>query len=602
MASNSTRFAQRVHFAAAAAIAFLLVAGAPAIAPTAAHADGPTTFSNTTAISVPAPGAANQIGPATPYPSTVSVSGMAGLTTDVQVTLHGVTHGILNDIDALLVSPSGENLIFLSDASDFDIFTYANNANLTFDDTGSEMPMRLEVPSGTYEPTNINHGGELDTFAGPAPQPSSANSFATAFSGIDPNGTWELYIVDDGTGDVGTIAGGWSISITTEAAAVATTTVVTSSDSTSFTTDPVTFTASVAAGGEPVTVGSVQFRDGSTNLGAPVALSEGGTASLTTSSLGEGAHLIQAQYSGATGFLQSVGTTSQRVDNETLVSGTQFCNVGTITVPQSGIASPYGSNIFVSGLSGTITSVTASISGLSHTAPIDYDILLSGPTPAQNVILMSDTGGVNPVSDLDLTFDDAAAGAIGSSLASGTYRPSDVDPDEAIDVFQAPAPAVSSATALGTFDGSSPNGTWTLWVVDDASGDSGSISGGWCLNFTTEATTSTSLTMTPNPSTFGQSVTLSATVTSSGSPVTAGTVEFFDGTTSLGAPVTVDASGIATFSSRHSQSAHTPSPLSTQAQPDSARVLRTGSAWSSNGKNPRRRSRASRTHRASENR
>ena len=39
--------------------------------------------------------------------------------------------------------------------------------------------------------------------------------------------------------------------------------------------------------------------------------------------------------------------------------------------------------------------------------------------------------------------------------------------------------------ALSTFDGADPNGTWQLWVMDDASGDVGDIRG-WALRITAE--------------------------------------------------------------------------------------------------------------------
>jgi hypothetical protein len=50
------------------------------------------------------------------------------------------------------------------------------------------------------------------------PATAGADTFASAFSGFDPNGTWSLYVVDDATVDGGSFAGGWDLSITTSAA------------------------------------------------------------------------------------------------------------------------------------------------------------------------------------------------------------------------------------------------------------------------------------------------------------------------------------------------------------------------------------------------
>jgi hypothetical protein len=64
-----------------------------------------------------------------------------------------------------------------------------------------------------------------------------------------------------------------------------------------------------------------------------------------------------------------------------------------------------------------------------------------------------------------------------------------------------------------------------------------------------KADTTTTLTSAPNPSTYGQPVTFTATVTSGGSPVTSGTVTFMEGTTTLASGVPVNASGQASFQS-----------------------------------------------------
>jgi hypothetical protein len=54
------------------------------------------------------------------------------------------------------------------------------------------------------------------------------------------------------------------------------------------------------------------------------------------------------------------------------------------------------------------------------------------------------------------------------------------------------------------------------------------------------------LTATPNPVQVGNTVTLSATVLSGGTPVTAGSVQFESGGSSIGSPVALNSSGVAT--------------------------------------------------------
>ncbi len=401
-----------------------------------AAADGPTTFANATSIAIPATGSANQTGPASPYPSNITVSGMAGSVSVVKVAFNGLTHSTVNDIDAMVVAPSGENLVVLSDVGDPNTLAFANNATLTFDDAAAGLVPSGNIPTGTYKPTNTNG---VDTFPAPAPAPSSQTTLAGAFTGINPNGVWRLYVVDDATGDIGTIAGGWSLTVTTEVAAAATSTVVTTSGTPSTTGDSVNFTARVTSGGSPVTVGSVQFSDGATNLGAPVALNGSGVATRSTMALAEGTHEIRATYSGATGFLTSNGSVTQRVDNATVVTGNTFCNTGPLTVPALGPAQPYPSNITVSGLTGSVTKVTATLKGLSHAVPVDLDVLLSGPQPTTNVVLLSDSGGNSAVGPLNVTFDDDATGGVPSTLVSGTFKPTD-DDTQGADSFPAPAP------------------------------------------------------------------------------------------------------------------------------------------------------------------
>ncbi len=77
----------------------------------------------------------------------------------------------------------------------------------------------------------------------------------------------------------------------------ATTTTVTTSSATSPFGQSVSFSANVAGSGSTTPSGTVQFKDGSADLGAPLALA-GGSATLNTSSLSTGSHSFTAVYAG----------------------------------------------------------------------------------------------------------------------------------------------------------------------------------------------------------------------------------------------------------------------------------------------------------------
>ncbi len=54
-------------------------------------------------------------GRAGPYPSNINVTGMSGVVRTVSVTLDSIQHGTAADIDMLLVSPTGQKFILMSD-------------------------------------------------------------------------------------------------------------------------------------------------------------------------------------------------------------------------------------------------------------------------------------------------------------------------------------------------------------------------------------------------------------------------------------------------------------------------------------------------------
>jgi len=119
------------------------------------------------------------------------------------------------------------------------------------------------------------------------------------------------------------------------------------------------------------------------------------------------------------------------------------------------------SAIAVSGFTGAIPAVDVRLT-ISHPYDGALDIYLSPPGLGQIALSTGNGGSANNYTDT--LFDDAAAQAItsGSAPFTGAYRPE------------------GSLTAL---EGLSPNGTWTLKVVDHASTDTGTLQS-WSLILT----------------------------------------------------------------------------------------------------------------------
>jgi hypothetical protein len=85
-----------------------------------------------------------------------------------------------------------------------------------------------------------------------------------------------------------------------------------------------------------------------------------------------------------------------------------------------------------------------------------------------------------------LTLDDDAPAAIPESTCSsgaptGSWRPTNYDTAENFPGVTGPYPV-----GLGNFRGTSPNGLWQLYVLDDGGGGEAiSVGGGWSLELTT---------------------------------------------------------------------------------------------------------------------
>ncbi len=188
------------------AVAALLLVAAPASATT-------QSFANQDPITIPASGTE---GAATPYPSSVVVSGMPGPITDVNVTLHGVGHTSPRNIGALLVSPSGDTVIVMSGncgIGDIEDFTWILDQQAS-----TPMPMGTgsSCPEFVYRPNPFDP-------ADPWPAPAPADPYGVSlndFNGENANGTWRLFVADlanefDQSDDTGDMERGWTLTVTT---------------------------------------------------------------------------------------------------------------------------------------------------------------------------------------------------------------------------------------------------------------------------------------------------------------------------------------------------------------------------------------------------
>ena len=173
------------------------------------------------------------------------------------------------------------------------------------------------------------------------------------------------------------------------------------------------------------------------------------------------------------------------------MAATSVGNPSPIQIVDNSPANPYPSQVNVQNLSGKITDLNVRLAGYGHTFPDDVDVLLVGPQ-GQKALLMSNVGGSNDVNGVGIVLDDEAANRLPDDLqiTDGVYKPTQgTRPGDggipATPNFPSPAPTPSYADNLSVFDGTDPNGTWKLYVVDDSGIDVGQFAGGWSLDVAT---------------------------------------------------------------------------------------------------------------------
>jgi len=329
----------------------------------------------------------------------------------------------------------------------------------------------------------------------------------------------------------------------------------------------VTFTAAVTPQGAGAPTGAVTFTDGAATLGT-VPLTNG-SAALSTSALVAGAHSITASYGGDSNFTSSTSaslsqTVNQATTTTALVSSANPSYVNQAVTFTATVTSQYGGALtgHVTFKQGTTTLATVALA--NGQAAYSKTYTTTG-TRSISAVYSGDGNNVSGASAvLNQVVNSLPAATTTKVTSSGS--PSFIN-----------QPVTFTATITSTY-GPIPNGETVTFYDGTAKIGTGTTTSGVAAFSTSTLTVKThtikatypgdatfkassgtvtqvvklypSTTSVPtsslNPSTYGQSVTLRATVASTAPSTPTGTVTFKNGTTSLGS-ATLNANSVATL-------------------------------------------------------
>ncbi len=151
---------------------------------------------------------------ASPYPATISVSGLSGPITDLNVDV-GLMYAPEGDgVAMLLQAPGGRSLVLLDGGPSEIIFS-----GIVFDDSApSQVPLDADLastglgefqfkPTDYYADDDFPAPGPGTDYGNPGPDLGGSATLASVFNGTDPNGTWKLFLFNFGSTNEATISG-----------------------------------------------------------------------------------------------------------------------------------------------------------------------------------------------------------------------------------------------------------------------------------------------------------------------------------------------------------------------------------------------------------
>jgi hypothetical protein len=425
--------------------------------------------------------------------------------------------------------------------------------------SGSGMPsgsVQFVVDNGTPVTESLNGGG-IATY--------STNTLKVGTHTITANYTGDS-----------TFGGSSSTALTQKVNQANTKTALTSSLNQPVFNQAVSFTAvvSVLSPGAGTPTGSIQF---AIDNGTPVnvGLTSNGTATYTPSSLTAGTHTISASYTGDTNFLNSNSTAltqtiNQANTNTTLtssanpvVTGQTVTFTAVVNAAAPGSGTPTGSVQFVIdngtpvtkslNANGIATYSTNSLGLGTHTVMASYTgdtNFLGSPSTAltQMVNKQAPTTTTNVSSSASPSvFGQAASFTAMVSPQTGGGTPTGsvqfiIDNGSPVTMSLNGGTAIYSTASLGA-------GTHSITASYSGDGNFLPSSSNPFTQTVNPANTSMTVSSSPNPSSFGQAATLTASVSvqSPGAGAPTGTVQFQINGFNVGTPISLSSLGTASF-------------------------------------------------------
>jgi cysteine-rich repeat protein len=146
--------------------------------------------SHTVAAVIPTPIPLNDNNVSNPVSATLTVSGVTGVITDLNVYVE-VPHTYAGDVHIYLTGPTGLRIPLVRDMGS----SYDNTFNgTTFDDDANPSLFAYRVTGASFSANGVK-------------TPLQPERSLGLYNGTDPNGVWTLQVADDASGDFGSING-----------------------------------------------------------------------------------------------------------------------------------------------------------------------------------------------------------------------------------------------------------------------------------------------------------------------------------------------------------------------------------------------------------